>query len=139
MQPHLWGRVQRGNSPGPDPWAAGGATARCAANALAKVINTRWIMKSVPAHAVGYVGPQKHLLPQHQCPPLPRVAHVPCKGMGVRYVHYGTGGMGAVGRMVRSPQGGLSAGKGRLKVILCPRIPLPPLPLPVLRPRVLCE
>ena len=49
---------------------------------------------------------------------------MPREGMDARYTHHGPRGEGGAGvgeHMMRSPQGGLSAGNGRLKVVACPR------------------
>ena len=53
-------------------------------------------------------------------PHPPRVAPMPCEGVNTQYTHHGHK-WGVGGHMRRSPQGGLSAGTDRRKVVMCPR------------------
>ena len=64
---------------------------------------------------------QTHITVNNSNPhPLLRVTHAhvtPCKGMDI---WFGGWGWGVGGNMMRSPQGALSARKGRLKAVMCP-------------------
>ena len=70
-----------------------------------RTINTH----PIPPHASLYTNPH----------PPPRVAPMPREGLGTQYTHH-RHKWGVGGHMMRSPQGGLSAGTDSRKVVRCP-------------------
>ena len=111
------------------PWSLAGTAARYTTSAPAKGSSTALIMKFLLACAgicgaaeasgqtpITYYNTNPH--------PSPQVAQVLCEGMDIQSTHImdrGGWGGGVEENMMRSPQGGLSAGKGRLVVGMCPR------------------
>ena len=111
--------------PGPNPLAAGGYYGKVYHCRFSQGNGTSFIVNFLPAHAV-ICGPAA------ASGPIPityyntnsQPSAIKHEGMDIQYTHCGYRGVGGRGEksLMRLPQGGLRAkGKGRAKVVLCPR------------------